>query len=138
VHPSVSVDSVKSLIAYAKARPRQVIYASAGSGTTTHLGGAMFSQHGGRGLTHVPLQRQRRSAGRSARRTDAAHVSPRSPTSLPHINPDGCAPIAVTRLNDRRRLPDLPTVHEAGLRGFDISLWQAIVAPAGLRRASSS
>jgi tripartite-type tricarboxylate transporter receptor subunit TctC len=133
VHPSVPVDSVKSLIAYAKARPRQVIYASAGSGTTTHLGGAMFSSMAGVELTHVPYKGSAQAlADLLGGQTQLMFSS--VPTSLPHIKSGRLRAIAVTRLKRSTTLPDLPTVDESGLRGFDISLWQAIVAPAGTSR----
>lgn len=134
VHPSVPVDSVKSLIAYAKAKPRQLNYGSAGSGTTSHLGGAMFSAMAGVEMTHVPYK------GSGPSLTDLLggqlQLSFASvPTALAHIKAGRLRALAVTRLERSKTLPDLPTVHESGLTGFDISLWQGIVAPAGAPRA---
>ncbi|HYC47386.1 MAG TPA: tripartite tricarboxylate transporter substrate binding protein [Burkholderiales bacterium] len=133
VHPSLPVDTVKSLIAYARARPRQVNYASAGSGTTTHLGGAMFASIAGVEMVHVPYKGSGPAlADLLAGQTQLMFSS--VPTALPHIRGGRLRPLAVTRLTRSRMLPELPTMHEAGLAGFDISLWQGIVAPAGTPR----
>ncbi len=133
VHPSVPVDSVKSLIAFAKAKPNQLNYASAGSGTTSHLGGAMFTYMAGIEMTHVPYK------GSPPAMIDLlagqVQISFASvPTALNHIKSGKLRPLAVTRMTRSKTLPDLPTVHEAGIKGFDISLWQGIVAPAGTPR----
>jgi tripartite-type tricarboxylate transporter receptor subunit TctC len=133
VHPSVPVDSIKSLIAYAKARPGQINYGSAGSGTTTHLGGAMFCSMAGVEMTHVPYK------GSAPALTDLLAGQTQLmfssvPTALPHIKAGRLRPLAVTRLTRSTLLPELPTVHESGIRDFDISLWQGIVAPAATPR----
>lgn len=133
VHPSVAVDSVKSLIALAQAKPRQLNYGSAGSGTTTHLGGALFSTLAGVEMTHVPYK------GSGPALTDLLGgqlqlMFSSVPTALGHIKSGRLRALAVTRLERSRRLPELPTLHESGLRGFDISLWQGLVAPAGTPR----
>lgn len=134
VHSSIPVDSVKSLIAYAKARPGQLNYASAGSGTTTHLGGAMFCSMAGVVMTHVPYK------GSGPALTDLLAGQTQLmfssvPTALPHIKSGRLRALAVTRLKRSTILPDLPTVHEAGIPNFDISLWQGLVAPAATPRA---
>ena len=133
VHPSVPVDSIKALIAYAKAKPGLLTYGSAGNGTTSHLGGAMFSSMAGVQMTHVPYK------GSGPALTDLLSgqlqlIFSSVPTALPHIKSGRLRPLAVTRVERSKTLPDLPTVHESGLRGFDISLWQGIVAPAGTPR----
>lgn len=132
VHPSVPVRSVKELIAYAKANPGKLNYGSSGSGTTSHLGGAMFASMAGVDITHVPYK------GSGPMLTDLLGgqlqlAFSSVPTALPHIKAGRLRPLAVTRLKRSATLPDLPTVHET-LRGFDISLWQGIVAPAGTPR----
>ena len=130
---SLPVDSITSLIAYAKARPGQLNYASAGSGTTTHLGGAMFSSMAGVSMTHVPYKGSGPAlADLLAGQTQLMFSS--VPTALPHIKTGRLRPLAVTRLTRSTVLPELPTVHEAGIRDFDISLWQGLVAPAGTPR----
>jgi tripartite-type tricarboxylate transporter receptor subunit TctC len=133
LHPSVKPNSVKELIAYAKASPRKLNYGSAGNGTTTHLGGAMFASMAGVEMTHVPYK------GSVPMLTDLLSgqlqlAFSSVPTALPHIKTGRLKPLAVTRLSRSATLPDLPTVHET-LPGFDISLWQGIVAPAGTPRA---
>jgi tripartite-type tricarboxylate transporter receptor subunit TctC len=133
VHPSLPVDSIQSLIAFAKARPRQVIYGSSGSGTTTHLGGAMFCSMAGVEMLHVPYKGSAPALiDLLAGQTQLMFSS--VPTALPHIKSGRLRPLAVTRLTRSTMLPDLPTVHESGLRGFDISLWQGLVAPAATPR----
>ena len=133
VHPALPVDSVKSLIAYAKARPRQLNYGSAGSGTTTHLGGAMFASMAGVEMTHVPYKGSAQAlADLLGGQLQLMFSS--VPTALPHIRSGRLRAIAVTRLARSATLPELPTMDESGLRGFDISLWQGIVAPAGTPR----
>ena len=134
VHPSVPIDSIKSLIAYAKAKPRHLNYGSAGSGTTSHLGGAMFSTMAGVEMTHVPYK----GSGPALVDLLAGQLQvmfSSVPTALPHIKAGRLRPLAVTRVARSATLPDLPTVHETGLKGFDISLWQGIVAPAATPRA---
>lgn len=135
VHPSVPVHSVKDLIAYAKANPRKINYGSSGNGTTSHLGGAMFASAVGVEMTHIPYK------GSAPMLTDLLggqlQLSFSSvPTALPHIKSGRLRALAVTRPQRSTTLPDLPTVQEAaGLKSFEISLWQGIVAPAATSRA---
>lgn len=135
VHPSVPATSVNELIAYAKAHPRKLNYGSSGNGTTSHLGGAMFASKTGTEMTHVPYK------GSAPMLTDLLagqlQLSFSSvPTALPHIKSGRLRALAVTLLVRSSVLPDLPTVQEAaGLKGFEISLWQGIVAPAATPRA---
>lgn len=133
VHPSVPADSVQALIALARAKPGQLNYGSAGSGTSSHLGGAMFCTMAGVQMTHIPYK------GSTLMMPDLlagqVQVSFSSvPTALPHIQAGRLRAIAATRLERSTTLPQLPTVHESGVPGFDISLWQGIVAPRGTPR----
>lgn len=135
LHPSAPVVSMKEFIAYAKANPRKLNYGSSGNGTTSHLGGAMFASMTGTEMTHVPYK------GSGPMLTDLLagqlQLSFSSvPTALPHIRSGRLRALAVTLLTRSSVLPDLPTVQEAaGLKGFEISLWQGIVAPAATPRA---
>ncbi|MBM3343906.1 MAG: tripartite tricarboxylate transporter substrate binding protein [Betaproteobacteria bacterium] len=135
LHPSVPATTVKELIAYAKANPRKLNYGSSGNGTTSHLGGAMFASMTGIDMTHVPYK------GSAPMLTDLLagqlQLSFSSvPTALPHIKSGRLRALAVTLPARSSMLPDLPTVQEAaGLNGFEISLWQGIVAPAATPRA---
>lgn len=130
LHPAVPATTVKELIAYARANPRKLNYGSSGSGTTSHLGGAMFATLAGAEMTHVPYK------GSVPMLTDLLagqiQVSFSSvPTALPHIRSGRMRALAVTLLKRSSVLPELPTVQEAaGFPGFEISLWQGIVAPA--------
>ena len=135
LHASVPAATVKELIAYAKANPRKLNYGSSGNGTSSHLGGAMFASMAGIEMTHVPYK------GSGPMLTDLLagqlQLSFSSvPTALPHIKSGRLCALAVTLLARSATLPDLPTVQEAaGLKGFEISLWQGIVAPAATPRA---
>lgn len=135
LHASVPATTVKELIAYAKANPRKLNYGSSGNGTSSHLGGAMFASMAGVEMTHVPYK------GSGPMLTDLLagqlQLSFSSvPTALPHIKSGRLRALAVTLLARSATLPDLPTVQEAaGLKGFEISLWQGIVAPAATPRA---
>jgi tripartite-type tricarboxylate transporter receptor subunit TctC len=135
LHPSVPAASVRELIGYAKVNSRKLNYGSSGSGTTSHLGGAMFASMAGVEMTHVPYK------GSAPMLTDLLSgqlqlAFSSVPTALPHIKSGRLRALAVTLLARSSTLPDLPTVEEAsGLRGFEISLWQGIVAPAAIPRA---
>ena len=134
LHPSVPVTSMREFIAFAKANPRKLNYGSSGNGTTSHLGGVMFASMTGTEMTHVPYK------GSGPMLTDLLagqlQLSFSSvPTALPHIKSGRLRALAVTLLARSSVLPDLPTVQEAaGLKGFEISLWQGIVAPAATPR----
>jgi tripartite-type tricarboxylate transporter receptor subunit TctC len=136
LHPPDPAASVKELIAYAKANPRKLNYGSSGNGTTSHLGGAMFASMAGIEMTHVPYK------GSAPMLTDllAGQLQlsfSSAPTALPHIRSGRLRALAVTLLSRSSTLPELPTVQEAaGLKGFELSLWQGIVAPAATPRAT--
>ncbi len=135
LHPSVPATSMRELIAYAKANPGKLNYGSSGNGTTSHLGGAMFASMTGAEMTHIPYK------GSGPMLTDLLagqlQLSFSSvPTALPHIKSGRLRALAVTLFTRSSVLPDLPTVQEAaGLQGFEISLWQGIVAPGATPRA---
>ncbi len=130
VHPSVPAKSVKELIALAKTKPRQLNYGSAGSGTTSHLGGALFASMAGVELTHVPYK----GSGPSLTDLIAGQLQlsvGTIATTLPHIRAGRLRALGVTSLKRSPLLPDLPTIAEAALPGFEVLVWQGIVAPAG-------
>ena len=135
LHPTVPATSMREFIAYAKANPLKLNYGSSGNGTTSHLGGVMFASMTGTEMTHVPYK------GSGPMLTDLLagqlQLSFSSvPTALPHIKSGRLRALTVTLLARSSVLPDLPTVQEAaGLKGFEISLWQGIVAPAATPRA---
>ena len=130
VHPSVPVNSVQELIAYAKANPGKLNFASSGSGTSIHLSGELFKVMTGVQMTHVPYK------GSAPALTDLVGgqvqlMFDNLPSSLPHIKAGKLRALAVTSARARRALPDVPTVAESGLPGFEASSWFGLLAPAG-------
>lgn len=129
VHPAVPTRSVAEFVALAKAKPGQINYASAGTGSSTHLAMELFTDMTGISLTHVPYK------GTSPGMTDllAGHVQAMwdaIPPSLPHIKSGRVRALAV--VNSRRfpSLPDVPTMAEAGLPNYTFASWFGMVAPA--------
>lgn len=130
VNPSVAVKDVKEFVAFAKARPGKVNYASAGVGSTTHLAMEMLKSSGGFFALHIPYNGNG-PAGTAviAGQVDALFGS--LPALLPHAKSGKVRALAVGTPKRSPALPDVPTVAEAAYPGFDASLWLAIVAPAG-------
>jgi tripartite-type tricarboxylate transporter receptor subunit TctC len=134
VHPSVPVKSVKDLIAYAKAKPGQLRYASAGTGTAPHMSGELFDLMAGTKMIHVPYK----GAGPALTDVLAGHVEltfTSLPAGVPHVKAGKVRPIAVTSLKRATLMPDLPTVSESGLKGFDTDQWYGLLGPAKLPQA---
>jgi tripartite-type tricarboxylate transporter receptor subunit TctC len=133
VHPSFNVQSVKDLIAYAKANPGKVNYGSAGVGTVSHVAGVYFASAAGIELTHVPYK------GTGPALTDllGGHIPMAfAPIPATHANiAEGkLRGLAVTSAKRSSLLPDVPTIAEAGVPGFEASLYYGLVAPAGTPR----
>lgn len=134
VHPSLPVRSVKDLVNLAKAKPGEIFYGSSGGGTTSHLGGALFGSMAKINIVHVPYK------GSPLALTDLLSGQTQlSVTSLssgtPLIATGKLRAIATTGLQRNALLPDVPTVHESGLKGYEINLWQGFVVPAGTPQA---
>ena len=130
VTPSLPVHSVAELIKLAKEKPGQLNFASSGNGTSIHLSGELFKTMAGVDMTHVPYK------GSAFALTDliAGQVQlmfDNLPSSLPHIKAGKLRAIAVTSAQRAPALPDVPTIAESGLPGFEASAWFGIVAPAG-------
>ncbi len=130
VHPSLPVKSVKDLIALAKANPGKLNYATSGVGSTPHLTAALFTSMAKVRMVHIPYK------GGPPATTDL--VAGQVPIGfapiaslLPHIASGKLRGLAVTGLERSASLPDLPTVSEAGLGGFEMSPWFGVLAPAG-------
>lgn len=130
VHPSVPVKSVGELIAYAKSHPGQLNFSSPGPGSGAHLAGELFKSSAGLDMVHVPFngiapavtavlggQVQVMFAGASS--------------ALPHVKGNKMTALGVASLKRMAAAPELPTIAESGLPGFDVTSWYGIVAPAG-------
>ncbi len=130
VHPSLPAKSVKDLIAFAKARPGQLNFASGSTGSAGHLAGELFNSLAGVQMTHIPYK----GAAPAVIDLIAGHVSlmfDNLASALPHIKAARVRALAVTTLKRSPLVPDLPTINEGGLHGFDVSTWFGIFAPAG-------
>ena len=132
--PGVPANSLAELIALAKAKPGQINFVSSGNGSASHLAGELFKVSAQLNITHVPYK------GSSPALIDliAGRVqmmfSPLVPV-LPHIKTNRLRALAVTSLARSRLLPDLPTINEAGVAGYEFVSWYAIVAPGATPRA---
>jgi tripartite-type tricarboxylate transporter receptor subunit TctC len=129
LYPGVPAQTVQDLIALAKAKPRMLNYASAGPATLAHLSGALFEKLAKIELTHVPYRGTAQSTldlleGRVEMQFGTI------PPTLTHIRAGKLRALAVTGAERNPALPDVPTIAESGLPGYECSLWQAIVAPA--------
>jgi tripartite-type tricarboxylate transporter receptor subunit TctC len=133
VSPSLPVKSVKELIALAKARPGELTYASSGSGSTGHFAAELFNQRAGLKMLHVPYKGNAQAlvdiiAGQVMMMYD--QVS----TSAPHVNAGKLRALAVTSRSRSSLFPDLPTVEEAGVKGYEAITFNGLLAPAGTPR----
>lgn len=131
LHPSVPVKSIRELVALARARPGQINYGTAGVGSSGHLAGALFESMTGTTLAHIPYK------GMSIAVTDVigGQVYMTFGTSLsvvPHVRSGRLRALAVTGAQRSPALPDLPTVAESGVPGYEASLWYGFVGPARL------
>lgn len=134
VHPSLPVRSVKDLVALARARPGQVTYASAGSGTSTHLAAVLFEHLGRVKMVHVPFK----GGGPAI----VALISGEMPVTFgtaasvsPQTRSGRLRGLAVTSARRSAVLPELPTIAESGLPGYEMLNWLGLFAPAGTPRA---
>ena len=125
----LAVTSVGELVRMARERPGKLSYASAGVGTTFHLCAELFKDVTGTFILHVPY----RGGGPALLDTLAAQVDMSFPTmaaALPHIKAGSLRALAVTDTTRSALLPDVPTLHEAGLKDFQFTQWLALLAPA--------
>src|SRR5262245_19949398 len=129
VHPSLPAATVPALIALARARPGQLNYGSAGSGNSTHLAAELFKLMAGVNLVHVPYKGTPQMLTELlAGQTQLTFTSLIS--SLPHIRQGRLRALGVTSLKRAASLPEVPTINEAGLKGYEVDVWQGMVAPA--------
>ncbi|TMH76140.1 MAG: tripartite tricarboxylate transporter substrate binding protein, partial [Betaproteobacteria bacterium] len=127
VHPSLPANSVVELIALAKSRPGKLSFASGGSGTTAHLAGELFKSLSGVDIQHVPYK----SAGPAMMDVMAGHVDLMfGAAGLSEARAGKVRVLAVTGARRSSAAPELPTVQEAGLPGYESTLWFGVLAPA--------
>lgn len=133
VHPSLPVKTVRELITLAKAKPGNIDYASSGNGSTQHLTGALFTKMAGINMTHIPY----RGSGPATSDLLAGQVTvgfPGIAGMLQHIKAGKLRVLAVTSAKRSPELPDVPTVAEAGVKGYDVTAWFGVVGPKALPR----
>jgi len=133
VHPSVPADSFKAFVALARARPGQLNYASNGNGSSSHLAAVMFDSMTGVDMVHVPYK------GLSPALADLLSGRVQLMFSsvvaiLAHIKAEKLRGLAVTGARRLPSMPDLPTIAESGLPGYEASSWYGVLAPAGTPR----
>ena len=133
VHPSLPVKSVKDLIAMAKAKPGQLLYASTGNGGSPHLATEMFKQQANIDITHIPYK------GTPPAVTDliAGQVSmmfANTLSVLPYVNSGRLRALAISSIKRSAAAPSLPTIAESGMPGFDSVTWFGLLAPTGVPR----
>jgi len=130
VHPSLPVKTVKDLIALDKARPGQLSYGSSGNGAINHLAGELFNHMTGTRLVHVPYK----GGGPAAVALISGEIALilGEPASLVgHIKAGKVRPVAVTSTKRALSFPELPTVAESGIRDYEVTSWNGMLAPAG-------
>jgi tripartite-type tricarboxylate transporter receptor subunit TctC len=133
VHPSLPVRTVKELIALAKATPGKIDYVSSGNGSTQHLTGALFTKMAGITMTHIPY----RGSGPATADLISGQVTvgfPGIAGMLPQIKAGRLRALAVTGARRSPELPEVPTVAEAGIKGYDVTAWFGVAGPKGMPR----
>ena len=134
VHPSLPAKNVKDLIALAKARPGALTYGSGGNGSSGHLAGALFELASGVKLTHVPYK----GAGQALIDVVSGQISFLFASVLssgPHVKQQRLRVLAVTSSKRSSGMAEVPTVAEAGVRGYGTSTWYGLLVPAGTPQA---
>jgi tripartite-type tricarboxylate transporter receptor subunit TctC len=134
VHPSVQANTLRDFIALAKAKPGTLNYASSGAGTPYHMAGELFKAMAGVDIVHVPYK------GSSGARTDilggqVQMMFDAIPTMAPNVQAGKLKALGTSGKVRSSVLPDVPTVSEAGVPGYDAVIWLGIMAPAGTPRA---
>jgi len=131
LYPGVPAKDIKELVALAKSKPGALNYGSAGPASLAHLAGALFATLSDIQLTHVPYKSSAQSAVDLISGRLEMQFATIAPT-LANIRANQLRALAVTGRKRSDALPDLPTMDEAGVKGYEATLWFALVAPAGL------
>ena len=129
VNPNLPIKTVKDLIALAKSKPGEISFASGGNGTSHHIGGSLFQKLTAVQMTHVPYK----GSGAALPDLIGGQVDmmfDNLPSSMPHIKSGALRAIATTGAARSAVLPNLPTVAEAGVPGFEMTVWYGLLAPA--------
>ncbi len=132
VHPDLPVSNVREFVAWAKARQGKAVFASIGAGTPSHLAMELFKQMAGVELTHVPYKGSGPALTALIGGQEAPVMFDSVLSSIAHVKSGKLKAIAVSTAERLPALPDVPTVAESGLAGFDAYTWTGAVAPAGV------
>jgi tripartite-type tricarboxylate transporter receptor subunit TctC len=134
VQPSSPVKTVKDLIALAKSKPGTLNFPSAGVGSSSHLAGEMLKSMAGIDMVHVPYK----GGGPALVALLSGQVQlmfATLPAAMPHVKSGKLRPVAVTTSHRSQALPELPTIAESGVPGYEAATWYGLLAPAGTPRA---
>jgi tripartite-type tricarboxylate transporter receptor subunit TctC len=132
-HPSLPAKTAKELIAIAKAKPGQLLYATSGQGSITHLATELFAMMAGIKMTHIPYK----GTGPALTDTIAGQTQllwGSAAAAVPAVKGGRLKAIGVSTMQRIAALPDVPTVNESGLKGYDVILWHGLIGPKGLPR----
>ncbi len=133
VHPSLPVKNIRELIALAKAKPAELTFASSGAGSITQLATELFADMAGIKMIHIPYK----GTGPALTDTMAGQVQilfGSVGATLPQMSSGRLRPIAVTTSKRIAAAPNVPTIDESGVKGYDVILWHGLIAPKGLPR----
>ena len=133
VHPSVQAKNVTDLVALVKSQPGKINFSSSGVGSIIHTAGELFNMAAGVSMTHVPY----RGGAPAVNAVLAGEVQVgflQLPTALPLALAKKINILAVTQAQRSSLAPDIPTVGQAGIQGYEVSVWQGVVAPKGTPR----
>jgi tripartite-type tricarboxylate transporter receptor subunit TctC len=134
VQPSSPVKTVKDLIALAKSKPGTLNFPSAGVGSSSHLAGEMLKSMAGIDMVHVPYK----GGGPALVALLSGQVQlmfATLPAAMPHVKSGKLRPVAVTTSHRSQALPELPTIAESGVAGYEAATWYGLLAPAGTPKA---
>lgn len=129
-HPSIPVKSIGDLVALAKAKPGALNFPSAGVGSSSHLAGELLKSLAGINMVHVPFK----GGGPALVATISGEVQimfATLPAAMPHVKSGKLRPVAVTTTKRSQAMPELPTIAESGVKGYEAATWYGLLAPAG-------